>query len=85
MPFSRPFLLVGDFSLSTTSSNDIECLRSACKKSFLVNSLTKMTSGAYGDLPLNENRALTRAFAVSSKFAVLSTIAAVIEPAFETS
>lgn len=85
MPFSRPPLRVGDFSLSTTSSKDTECLSSACKKSFLENSLTKMMSGAYGDLPLYEKRAFTRAFAVSSKFAVLSTIAAVTEPAFETS
>lgn len=85
MPFSRPPLRVGDFSLSTTSSKDTECLRSACKKSFLQNSLTKMMSGAYGDLPLYEKRAFTRALAVSSKFAVLSTTAAVMELALETS
>lgn len=53
----------------------MECLMTACRKSFLTKSLTKMRSGAYGDFPPNDIRARTRAFAAPSRLAVRSTIA----------
>ena len=77
-------LKVGDKVLQT-SFPAIECLSRACKRSFLTNSLTRMMSGAYGDFPLKAKRAFTRAFAASSKFAVRSIIAAVMEFALEMS
>lgn len=86
----RPFSLLLDFSalplstISPPSRAPMACRTSACRKSFLVYSLTKMTSGAYGLFPPKAKRAFTSALAASSKSACLSTIARVVEEGIET-
>lgn len=55
-----------------------ECFKTCSKKSFLMNSLTRTTSGAYGDAPPNAKRAVTSCSAADARSAVRSTIAMIL-------
>lgn len=62
----------------------IECLSTCSRKSFLMNSLTRTMSGAYGEVPLNAKRAVTSCSAANARSAVRSTIATTL-PCEDTS
>ena len=53
----------------------IECVNTCSRNSFLMNSFTSTTSGAYGEEPPNANRAVTSCSAADAKSAVRSTMA----------
>ena len=53
----------------------IACFNTCSRKSFLMYSFTRTISGAYGDVPPNAKRAVTRCSAADARSAVRSTIA----------
>lgn len=77
--FSFTRLLLCDLPVVLFNSTPLprltHSLTTACKKSFFANSLTKITSGAYGLVPPNANLALTSSPAACLTFAVRSTTA----------
>lgn len=66
-PFATPLLPSAMYRM-------LSCTTAFRKDSF-ANSFTSTTSGAYGDRPLNANRAVTIAFAAAPKSAFRSTMA----------
>ena len=72
---------VGDFAEPFDAASSVEArygitnFRACSRNSFFTYSLTKMRSGAYGELPPNANRAVTRCSAAAIRSAVRSTTA----------